>query len=195
MAIYCKWFKELSKWDTALIGRKAANLAELFNEKFPVPQGFVVTTNAFEAFLKDRGFYEKLTNSDLSAESILNSSVSNELREEIEEFYNYKDTAEELRDLKLANHLLKSGRDPPFVAVRPSHDGDLQISNRAVLLNKKGAAQVVRAVQECWASLLSAKTAVVVQKQIDSEKSGVAHSANINSNNNGEILLEFMFVN
>ena len=35
--------------DTALVGGKAANLGRLVRAGFPVPEGFVVTTRAWEA--------------------------------------------------------------------------------------------------------------------------------------------------
>ena len=50
---YIKWLSDLSKKDLQLAGGKGANLGEMFNANFPVPQAFVVTTNAFFHFLKE----------------------------------------------------------------------------------------------------------------------------------------------
>ncbi len=41
--------------DSALTGGKASELANLISNKFPVPPGFVITTQAFEAFLEETG--------------------------------------------------------------------------------------------------------------------------------------------
>src|SRR5210317_625662 len=46
------WLSDLSKNDLNLAGGKGANLGEMYNAKFPVPQAFVVTTEAFSYFLK-----------------------------------------------------------------------------------------------------------------------------------------------
>ena len=224
---YCKWFKQISKKDVATAGGKGANLGEMFNAGFPVPPGFVVTTNAYVDFLKERKLDKKISDKlkDLDIEDteklqeiakevqelILGGSVSNELREEITEFYQYVDTAEELKAVRLASQLLKNGRDPAFVAVRSSASAeDLPgysfAGQQATLLNQKGAQQVVRAVQECWASLFTARAiyyraknnfdhmkvaiAVVVQKQINSEKSGVMFTINPSTNDPKQIVIE-----
>lgn len=224
---YCKWFKEINKGDVALAGGKGANLGEMFNAKFPVPPGFVVTTDAYKDFLKekklDKKISEKLSGLDIEdtktlqriaeeiRELIANSSVSNELREEIMEFYQYIDTAEDLRGLRFANQLLQNGRDTPFVAVRSSASAeDLPgysfAGQQATFLNVKGGQQVVKAVQECWASLFTARAiyyraknnfehmkvaiAVVIQKQINSEKSGVIFTINPSTNDATQIVIE-----
>ena len=49
---YIAWLSDLSKDDILLVGGKGANLGEMYNSKFPVPQAFVVTTDAFKYFLK-----------------------------------------------------------------------------------------------------------------------------------------------
>jgi pyruvate,water dikinase len=48
---YIAWLSNLSKKDLSLAGGKGANLGEMFQEKFPVPGAFVITTNAFYYFL------------------------------------------------------------------------------------------------------------------------------------------------
>ena len=48
-----EWLSNISKGDIKLTGGKGANLGEMFNSKFPVPQAFVVTTDAFFYFLKE----------------------------------------------------------------------------------------------------------------------------------------------
>src|ERR1051326_3942479 len=47
--------RELSRADAARAGTKAATLGELSQAGFPVPDGFVVTTAAFERFLAHNG--------------------------------------------------------------------------------------------------------------------------------------------
>jgi phosphoenolpyruvate synthase/pyruvate phosphate dikinase len=48
---YTAWFDEVRKDDIALVGGKGANLGELSRAGLPVPPGFVVTTEAYDAFV------------------------------------------------------------------------------------------------------------------------------------------------
>lgn len=107
--------------------------------------------------------------------------------------------------------IIKSGRDNPFVAVRSSATAeDLPDASFAgqqeTFLNVKGGDEVVLNVQKCWASLFTAraiyyreknnfphmkvKIAVVVQKMINSDLSGVAFSVNPSTGNKDEIIIE-----
>ncbi|MEM4247999.1 MAG: phosphoenolpyruvate synthase [Candidatus Nanoarchaeia archaeon] len=224
---YCRWFKQISKKDVPVAGGKGANLGEMFNAGFPVPPGFVITADAYRAFLKekklDKKIQEKLDSLDVENTELLQATakeiqnlilqyqMSHEMKEEIQEFYQYLDTDEELRNVKLAESLLKNGRDLPFVAVRSSATAeDLPQASfagqQATFLNIKGKDNVTNAVQKCWASLFTARAiyyraknnfphmkvaiAVVVQKQINSEKSGVMFSINPATNDIKQVVIE-----
>ena len=54
------WFKEVGKGDIGLVGGKGANLGEMVNAKIPVPDGFVVTANAYYDFLSTTSLKEKI---------------------------------------------------------------------------------------------------------------------------------------
>ncbi|MEM2873880.1 MAG: phosphoenolpyruvate synthase [Candidatus Nanoarchaeia archaeon] len=228
---YCKWFKQLNKNSISEAGGKGANLAEMFNAHFPVPPGFVVTANAYKDFLKirklDKKIEEKLQNLNVEdtatlqkvakeiQEMILSSSMTTQMQDEIKEFYNYIDAAEELKTIKSAQALLSvTSRDASFVAVRSSATAeDLPTASfagqQATILNVLGKDNVVRAVQECWASLFTARAiyyrvknnfphmkvaiAVIVQKQINSDSSGVMFSINPATNNEKQIVIEAAF--
>jgi len=45
-------FSQISSHAIKIVGSKAANLSILLNNGFHIPEGFVVTTNAYEEFLK-----------------------------------------------------------------------------------------------------------------------------------------------
>src|SRR5438552_3070170 len=45
--------EEIGRGDLALAGGKGANLGELVRADFPVPDGFVVTTAAYDRFVED----------------------------------------------------------------------------------------------------------------------------------------------
>ena len=110
--------------------------------------------------------------------------------------------------------LIKTGRELPFVAVRSSANAEDQqeasfAGQQATYLNVKGREETVLAVQKCWASLFTARAiyyrkknnipteavfiAVVIQRMVNSEKSGVMFSINPATNNTEEIMIEAAF--
>mgnify|MGYP006268622229 CR=1 FL=1 len=52
--------QSLGKKDINLIGGKGANLAELINAGFPVPEPFFITAEAYEEFVKSNNLKEKI---------------------------------------------------------------------------------------------------------------------------------------
>lgn len=87
-----------------------------------------------------------------------------------------------------------------------THNSASFAGQQATFLNIKGPEKVVKAVQECWASLFTARAiyyrkknnfatdkvyiAVVVQKMVNSEKAGVMFTINPATNNEDEIIIE-----
>jgi len=57
---------EASKADVARVGGKAANLGELIDKGYPVPGGFVITTDAYTLFTGDNAL-QKIVEGELSA--------------------------------------------------------------------------------------------------------------------------------
>ena len=55
-----RWFSELDNEDVLIAGGKGASLGEMFQNKFPVPPGFVVTAGSFDYFLSKSGIKEKV---------------------------------------------------------------------------------------------------------------------------------------
>lgn len=110
-----------------------------------------------------------------------------------------------------AANLISSSREPPFVAVRSSATAeDLPSASfagqQATFLNVKGTKDLLEAVKNCWASLFTARAifyrqknnfdhfkvliCVVVQKMVDSTKSGVAFSVDPVSEDPDRIVIE-----
>jgi pyruvate, water dikinase len=63
---YIKFFKEISAEDTSLVGGKNANLGEMYNKLadvgVPVPNGFAVTAEGYDYFIKFNNLEEKIHN-------------------------------------------------------------------------------------------------------------------------------------
>lgn len=218
-----KWFKDISDNDLDTCGGKGRNLGIMFNIGLPVPGGFVVTADTYKEFTEKAEIKDKIlaTLKDLDVnnteqlqkkakevqEIILNAHVPEKIVEEIQESYELlsvdKNHAHEFLDSK-----------DVFVAVRSSATAeDLPQASfagqQATLLNVKGKDYLVKAVKECWASLFTARAiyyrekndfphdqvfiAVVVQRMVDSDKSGIMFTVNPSTNDKDEIVIEAVY--
>jgi pyruvate,water dikinase len=214
---FVRWFSELSNKDIAIAGGKGASLAEMYNFKFPIPPGYIITAQSYSYFIEKSGLIdkikEKLAGIDMEdtetlesmskeiRELISNSEMPLEMENEIIEAYEILDSnkASLAGATKTALEILSRSKEPPFVAVRSSATTeDLADASFAgqqeTFVNVKGNSELIRKVKECFASLFTARAvyyrekkgfgqekaqlAVVVQKMIDSDKSGVIFSMN-----------------
>ena len=192
------WLEEVGKNDLSIVGGKGASLGEMINIGVPVPGGFAVTAQAFRDFLNRAGIARKLFEAlkvDVNQESELHRAeetakkliMDAEVPEDIEKAI--KSRYEEL---------CKREGEQVFVAVRSSATAeDLPDASFAgqqeTFLNMRGAEDVFNAVRKCWASLYGARAifyrveqgfehdkvnlSAIVQKMVDSEKSGVMFSS------------------
>jgi len=220
------WLREISKKDVALVGGKGANLGELFHAEFPVPNAFVVISNAFKEFL----YLTNLKPQILSIINSINFDNSTEVEEKtkkIREMITNSEMPEDLQESIVLNYAKLSKEDvagvssnlfriqePIFVAVRSSATAeDLADTSFAgqqeTFVNMKGNSQVLEAVKKCWASLYTGRSvcyryknkisedtifiAIVVQKMMNSEKSGVMFTANPLTNDKEELVIEAVF--
>ena len=212
---YIKWFSELGKNDIKVAGGKGANLGEMYNHRFPVPPGFVITADAFTFFISE--IKEQIKSimlnidfedtGDLENKSkeirqlIEEQEMPEELQMEILESYHIlgSEKIDEKGISQDALNILRNSQEPIFVSVRSSATTeDLADASFAgqqqSFLNVKGDADLIDFIKKCFSSLYTARAmyyrnkkgfkegqallAVVVQKMIDSEKSGVAFSKN-----------------
>ncbi len=210
-----KWFSELNNKDVQSAGGKGASLGEMFNNKFPVPPGFVITAQAFGKFIKDAGLKEKihdilneldvddteeLTKASKEIRKLIEAqNISNELKSEILESYHILGT-EKIDELGISEDaltILKNAQEPAFVSVRSSATAEDLVDasfagQQESFLNVKGEGQLIEKVKKCFSSLYTPRAiyyrkkkgfeekgvllAAVVQKMVDSEKSGVVFS-------------------
>jgi len=173
------WFKDISKDDGVLVGGKGANLGEMFNAKFPIPKGFVVTSDAYKSFLDSSGLQpiinqvlENLDVEDSTAlekaaeriqDLILSHDMPAEIKTDIKRAYSNLNVNLDLINVpKATMDFIQAGRDDPFVAVRSSATAeDLPefsfAGQQATYLNVRGSDSTLQAVQQCWASLYNAR--------------------------------------
>ena len=174
------WLSDLTKNDISIAGGKGANLAEMYNLKLPVPPAFIVTANAYQRFIESTGLKDRINQKlklvDVKStkvlefkakqirDMILESEIPLKLAVEIKKSYEDLDVNKDI--LKHASgdalKILKSARDPAFVAVRSSATTeDLVTASFAgqqdTYLNVKGPSKVLDHVKKCWASLFTAR--------------------------------------
>ena len=200
--------KELNKNSIEIAGGKGANLGEMFNAGFNVPEAFVVSAQAYADFLgKDlKNKIAKELNKLNIEDSVKLDKISKKIQSLIEKAEFPKELKEEIESS------YKNIND--FVAVRSSATTeDIKTASfagmQATFLNIKGVDQLIKHVQKCWASLftsraiyyrtqnnfdhLQAKIAVVVQRMVNSDTSGVCFTVNPINNNKNDIVIESSF--
>jgi pyruvate,water dikinase len=187
------WLSDVDKNDIPIVGGKAANLGELLRLEIPVPDGFVVDARTFKDFINSANLKTKIYSllQDLDVE---NTEELNRVSEEIRKMIRDAKMPEDIeREIRKAYRELGNCREV-YVAVRSSATAeDLPDASFAgqqdTYLNVKGEEEVVKKVKECWGSLFTPRAiyyrvqkgfkhenvsiAVVVQKMVNSEKSGV----------------------
>lgn len=130
-------------------------------------------------------------------ELILNSELPDSMKREVKEAYDSLAVSRELKDAGgKALELIRAGRGETFVAVRSSLVSDEISSSFAGqafnAVNVIGSERLYSAIKFCWSSLFTPEAicyrrsrgisglpimAVVIQSMVDSEKSGVAFTA------------------
>jgi len=201
------WFNEVNKNDIPLVGGKGANLGEMTQAGIPVPPGFIVTASAYYNFIEKANLQDKIK-SLLDPVDIQNSKQLQEVALKVQKLITDaqmpKDTAKEIE-----HAYNKMGKG--LVAVRSSATAeDLPEASfagqQATFLNIQGDKDVVKAVQDCWASLFGARAifyrqdqgydhfklgiAVPVQRMVQSESSGVMFTIEPNTSDTSQITIE-----
>ena len=207
--ILIKNFVQISKTDTETAGGKGASLGEMIQAGIPVPGGFVILSNTFDRFIDE---------TDLNVEI---DAVLDEVN--IEEIHTVENASEKIKAMILSKEMPEDIKaeilkfyknlDCKFVAVRSSAtsedsasaawagqlDSFLNTTDETLLGN----------VKKCWASLFTPRAifyrfekklnkdkisvAVVVQKMVDSEESGIAFSVHPVTQDKNQIIIEAGF--
>jgi phosphoenolpyruvate synthase/pyruvate phosphate dikinase len=202
-------FKELNKGNTDIAGGKGASLGEMTQVGIPVPPGFVVLSTTFETFIKEADLAQEIDNiidnvnhkdinsvetaSEKIQALIKNASIPENIAKEIEEQFKLLDTE--------------------YVAVRSSATAEDGADNAWAgqldsYLNTKKE-NLLEKVQHCWASLFTPRAifyrfekglhttkisvAVVVQKMVNSEISGIAFSVHPVTEDRNQMIIEAGF--
>jgi phosphohistidine swiveling domain-containing protein len=184
--------------DLELAGGKGANLGELMQGGFPVPDGFIVSTEAYATVVEEAGL----------AAVIADGLAAGDDGASIRAGFENVTIPDGLAD-KISKAYADLGGGP--VAVRSSATaedllGAAFAGQQDSYLNVVGDAAVLDAVRRCWGSLWTERAlayrrhrkiessnlqiAVVVQQMVDAEFAGVMFTANPVTGQRDEIVID-----
>ena len=203
---FIKEFSQLGKGDASIAGGKGASLGEMMGAGIPVPSGFVILSDAFERFLDETQLHAEIE----SALHSVNQEEMHTVENASAKIQALILTAKMPEDIGASIQEFYTGLDAQFVAVRSSAtaedsasaawagqlDSFLNTTEETLLAN----------VQHCWASLFTPRAifyryekelhktkisvAVVVQKMVQSEVSGIAFSVHPVTEDYNQLIIE-----
>ncbi|MCL2149084.1 MAG: PEP-utilizing enzyme, partial [Methanomassiliicoccaceae archaeon] len=185
---------ELRVDDLPYVGGKGANLGELTSAGFPVPGAFVLTTAAYDHFLEGSGISKEVQRELEGIDRSSDQSLA-DASKRIRALFESRRIPDDLkREIASSYRLIVPKGEAGFVAVRSSATAeDLPDASFAgqqeTYLNVRDEDDLFDKVRKCWSSLYTAraiayrekqgfahetvKLAVVVQKMVNSEVSGI----------------------
>ncbi len=187
-ANYILSLADISQHDVERVGVKAAHLGEMARTGFPVPNGFVLTTDAFDRFLMANALGPDIFPEDMIA-ATLPADVAEALLA----------AANALGDLLLAVRSSGSAEDLPGASFAGQYE---------TVLDVRGAEALVAAVQRVFASAFGhrvtvyhaaqgqharGRMAVLVQRQVEAIAAGVAFTANPVTGNRAEVVISALY--
>ena len=206
---FVREFSKLGKADAPLAGGKGASLGEMTQTGIPVPPGFVVLSASFEHFITETDLVQEI---DAVLHTVNHKDIatveaaSEKIRALILNAEMPKDIADEID-----SSFKKLGTK--YVAVRSSataEDGmDHAWAGQLESYLNTTEDQVLAKVKHCWSSLFTPRAifyrfekelhltkisvAVVVQKMVESEVSGIAFSVHPVTQDYNQLIIEAGF--
>lgn len=186
-AAYIVHLRDLTRAGDGRAGMKAANLGDLARAGFPVPEGFVLNTDAFGRFLAANGL-----SPDSAPEAVAAAPLPSDVADAL------LAAAASLGDVSLAVRSSSIAEDLPGASFAGQYE---------TVLDVRGPDALKAAVRRCWASASSKVTrayhsrvsqpgsalrpgmAVLIQKLIQPDVAGVAFTANPVTGDRGETLI------
>ena len=206
---YTRRFDEIGLGDVGAVGGKGANLGELARAGFPVPEGFVIDAGAYLAAMDAGGVRAELARaaSQVPDDPVALANLSDALKEKVRR----AGVPRAIRDAILEAYGDLGGS--PRVAVRSSATMEDTAGTSFAGMNETytnicGNEPLVDAVVRCWMSLWGRRVmayrahqgiteepaiAVVVQRMVDSDRSGVMFTADPASGARNRMVIEAAF--
>jgi len=202
-------FENINKDNANIAGGKGASLGEMTQAKIPVPSGFVVLSSTFDYFLFETNLTQQI---DLILNTVNHKEISTVENASIKIQELIKNaTMPESIVVEIKKHFESLGAK--YVAVRSSataEDGQEHAwAGQLDSYLNTSEKELLKNVQRCWASLFTPRAifyrfekglqstqisvAVVIQKMINSEVSGIAFSVHPVTEDRNQIIIEAGF--
>ncbi|QLL05668.1 phosphoenolpyruvate synthase [Mycobacterium vicinigordonae] len=209
LASYVADIAALSLDNAEEAGGKGANMGELVAAGLPVPPGFVLLRDSYQASMRAGGVDAELGALHREAlDQVDNGTRLAELCQRMQSLVTKAGVTDEVRERLVAAYRALGSNC--VVAVRSSATGedgkDASFAGmNKTLTNVTGEEALVDAVIRCWASLFSPRVisyrasrgfladpamAVVVQQMVASEKSGVGFTSDPSTGERGHVVIE-----
>lgn len=209
------WFDELRRQDVDLVGGKSSSLGELTSQTHvPVPYGYATTSEAYRYFMRETGCNEKVNELLKGLKDVENSDelhvVCSKIRKVIVEAP-MPETLAYIIGKSYDDLAAMSNQNEPYVAVRSSATAeDLPNASFAgeqdTYLNVHGRDNVIKKVQECYASLFTDRAtyyrikqnfphekvalSAAVQLMAYSKAAGVMFTVNVATGDDTKVMIE-----
>lgn len=191
-------FKHLDQTNISTAGGKGANLGEMTAAGFPVPAGFVLTTEAYKVFVQENGLQQQIIDL-VHTVSVENPQSGEVVSQKICTLFMQAVMTNDLANEITSAYEQLTQNSSNAVAVRSSATAeDLPTASFAgqqdTYLNIQGDSALLSAVKKCWASLWTAcailyrihqkidpasvSIAVIVQQLIPADIAGILFTAN-----------------
>jgi pyruvate,water dikinase len=194
--------EDVTSADLATAGGKASKLGEIVKIGVPIPPGFVVTTKGYERFIDGAGITKKIEE-ELNRIDPERAESGEEVSERIRALFESTPCPPDLeKTLIEAYKEFAAKNNVRYCAVRSSATAeDLSDASFAGLqetfLNVATPQEVLLSIKRCWSSLFTPRVifyrtkkgfshttvrlAVLVQKMVDSDVSGILFTADPNT--------------
>lgn len=177
--------------DRAALGNKACVLAELYQEGFPVPPGFVITTEAFDYFMDLNGLNHTVSSISEESQDLRRRVIEGGMPSDLEDAILYHFGS--LHRKCVAVRSSATSEDSESQSLAGHFDSFLGVTREVLTAN----------IKSCWASLFkprpyrygarrvgTEKMAVIVQEMVDADASGVCFSIDPVTGDHGRIVIE-----
>ncbi|HZQ99534.1 MAG TPA: phosphoenolpyruvate synthase [Chloroflexota bacterium] len=209
---FVRRFEELGRDDVPLVGGKGANLGEMTRAELPVPPGVVLTVDAYQRFY-DANHLGQRVDAALAALDVDDSAALQAAADRLQAMVLAAPVPDDVRaeiEAAYAELAERTGQAEPFVAVRSSATAEdtPHFSFAGMLrtfLNVRGVDALVDAVRGCWASTFGGRVlfyrakqglpgaqpvAVIIQKMVNADKSGVMFTVDPANRNPRVLVIE-----
>ncbi len=194
------------------VGGKGQSLARLATAGLPVPDGFLLSTDAYKGFVEANQLQESILQSVAHVTPSQAASLDS-ASAHIQTLFETTELPDEITAPITQAYAALGDNDPP-VAVRSSATAEdlpgLSFAGQQdTFLNVHGQAALLEAIRRCWASLWTARAigyrmqmeidqrtvamGVVVQRMVAAEVSGILFTANPTSGNRSELVVNAAF--